>query len=79
MKRASIYFFLIAIVVVVYSCRKDYRIIGPIPDNTPVSIISFIPPGFPSLASDLNIRKDNPLTEEGIALGRRLFYDEALR
>lgn len=78
MKRASIYFFLIAIVVVVYSCRKDYRIIGPIPDNTPVSIISFIPPGFPSLASDLNIRKDNPLTEEGIALGRRLFYDVKL-
>ncbi|MBI5915808.1 MAG: cytochrome C peroxidase [Bacteroidetes bacterium] len=33
-----------------------------------------IPPGFPSM----NIPADNPLTEQGIDLGRRLFYDPIL-
>ena len=40
---------------------------------TPYSIA--VPHGFPTL---LNIPEDNPMTEEGIALGRFLFYDTRL-
>jgi cytochrome c peroxidase len=40
---------------------------------TPYNI--FIPPGFPT---ELNILNDNPLTLEGIELGRTLFYDTRL-
>ncbi|MEZ5147906.1 MAG: cytochrome c peroxidase [Bacteroidales bacterium] len=38
-------------------------------------IILLFPHGFPTL---LNIPEDNPMTEEGIALGRFLFYDTRL-
>jgi cytochrome c peroxidase len=44
---------------------------GGCPDATPVTIDIA---GFPQLVSPA----DNPLTEEGIALGRRLFYDPIL-
>ncbi len=55
------------------SCKKD-----PEPDPveyapTPYSIV--IPPGFPT---NLNIPSDNPMTVEGIALGRYLYYDDRL-
>lgn len=43
----------------------------PCPAATPVTITI---PGFPEVSSP----KDNPLTEEGIALGRLLFYDPIL-
>ncbi len=42
----------------------------PVYQTTPYEIE--IPPGFPT---DLNIPDDNPMTVEGIELGRYLFYD----
>ena len=42
------------------------------PEPTPLTLQ--IPPGFPQMA----IPKDNPMTVEGVALGRRLFYDPIL-
>lgn len=39
---------------------------------TPYNLV--VPDGFP----DMEIPEDNPLTEEGIKLGRRLFYDPIL-
>lgn len=52
------------------SCNKknDFQY-----NPTPVSFV--IPPGFPQPVYDFNT---NPLTEEGIALGRYLFYDGIL-
>jgi cytochrome c peroxidase len=44
-----------------------------IPYN-PIAKNLVIPPGLPSM----NIPADNPLTEQGIELGRRLFYDPIL-
>ena len=41
-----------------------------VPDPTPYNIE--IPPYFPT---QLNIPEDNPMTVEGVALGRNLFYD----
>lgn len=54
------------------SCKKD-----SIDDLTPVATpyTLEIPKGFPT---DVNIPSDNPLTVEGIKLGRYLFYDGRL-
>ncbi|MCF0201093.1 MAG: c-type cytochrome [Bacteroidales bacterium] len=45
------------------------------PIDTPTPYILEIPRFFPTLT---NIPTDNPLTEEGIALGHKLFYDSRL-
>ena len=55
------------------SCTKDQGTIVPVPHATPYQIS--IPAHFPQ---NLNIPSDNPMTVEGIALGRYLFYDGRL-
>lgn len=58
-------------VVLVNSCRKsDYR-----QYNAPRPITFDIPEGFPEPVYQFT---NNPLTEEGIALGRKLFYESRL-
>lgn len=59
-----------AVILVCSSCHKDSKTITP---ATPY--ILEIPKYFPTR---LNIPADNPLTKEGIALGRYLFYDGRL-
>jgi cytochrome c peroxidase len=44
------------------------------PDPTPLTVET--PPGFPDF--DAQVPADNPMTVEGVALGRRLFYDPIL-
>lgn len=44
------------------------------PDPTPLAVET--PPGFPNF--DSVVPQDNPMTVEGVALGRRLFYDPVL-
>lgn len=74
------YFYLLTIAFLAVqftSCKPDVDEDDPEPDTsnavgTPVKIIK--PKGFP----DPLIPKDNPLTEEGILLGRMLFYDPIL-
>ncbi len=57
-----------------YSCnRNDEPELIPAYQATPYEVI--IPYGFPTM---LNIPKDNPMTVEGIQLGRYLFYDTRL-
>lgn len=51
-----------------YSCKKD----NPQDSFTPTPYSLDIPANFPT---DLNIPEDNPLTVEGVELGRYLFYD----
>lgn len=48
----------------------------PVPEETwdPTPYQLEIPPGFP----DMEIPEDNPMTVEGVQLGRRLFYDPIL-
>jgi len=56
--------------MLINSCKKsDTNRKGP----TPLAFT--VPPGFPQPVYDF---KDNPLTEEGFALGRKLFYDGKL-
>ena len=78
MKRYTYGFFiLIAFFTgIIYSCRKDFAVVTTSHQATLIAIESIIPRGFPASASDLNLRSDNPLTIEGVALGRRLFYDK---
>ncbi len=72
MSRKSIYYMMaLAMVVgVVSSCNQD-------PDGyVTTPYVLDIPEGFPSM--DALIPADNPMTVEGVALGRRLFYDPIL-
>lgn len=77
MKKRITYFFLIASVVMIASCRYDVTEDPGIPaDNfsgtTPYNLV--IPPFFPPM----DIPADNPLTNEGIELGRYLFWEKKL-
>lgn len=63
-----------ALVAAVAGCRKDAPVNhGPLaPATTPLQLD--VPAYFPQV----NIPADNPLTVEGVALGRRLYYDTLL-
>ncbi len=68
-RRYSILF--ISITLIIASCKKDD------PEETPYQTKPYsleTPPGFPTM----NIPSDNPMTVEGVALGRKLFYDKLL-
>ncbi len=70
------YFSIISLAVLIFSCHKDEQ--TPPPNNsvnTPTPYIIEIPKFFPTI---LNIPSDNPMTVEGIKLGRYLFYDGRL-
>ena len=57
------------------ACSDKTEIIDPPPAYTPTPYELEIPYAFPT---KLNIPEDNPLTVEGIELGRYLFYDGRL-
>lgn len=65
---------LVLMIMLSYACKKN----APDPDPTPKPATPYkfeIPLGFPTI---LNIPDDNPLTVEGVKLGRYLFYDGRL-
>lgn len=55
------------------SCHKERDEPRP-PVHIPVPFVLELPEDFPPMV----FRPDNPLTEEGVALGRRLYYDPIL-
>lgn len=61
--------FLTASVVLINACKKSDNNKGPRP------ITFVVPPGFPE---PVYAFKNNPLTEEGFELGKKLFYDGRL-
>ena len=61
---------------VVFGCKRDNKPDEPASNFTATPYYLKIPDYFPDL---LNIPEDNPLTVEGIELGRYLFYDGRLR
>jgi cytochrome c peroxidase len=79
LKVRRVYF--IALVFAALSCSEDNAVDEPvpvpvpIPSNSPKSVTLSIPRNFPQPVYDLSV---NPLTEEGIALGKMLFYDPRL-
>lgn len=78
MKKIS--FFLLLFILTIVACKDDDGGTSDVGENltniaydpTPHELT--IPPGLPSM----DIPADNPLTDEGIELGRRLFYDPIL-
>lgn len=56
---------------VLHSCKKHDPYLS---DFSPTPYKLKIPEGFPQMI----VPDDNPMTEEGVALGRKLFYDEIL-
>ena len=60
--------------IALIACRKndEPEIITPVTPLTPYTI------EYPSYFPTLSIPADNPLTVEGIALGRKLYYDPIL-
>lgn len=64
----------ILIMFALFSCKKD-KDSNDNKDLKPTPYLINIPKGFPTI---LNIPADNPMTVEGIELGRHLFYDGRL-
>jgi cytochrome c peroxidase len=65
---------LITAFLLTYSCNKQEDPVPPSEVYDPTPYLLDIPQGFP----DMIIPADNPMTEEGVALGRQLFYDPIL-
>ncbi|MFZ5554365.1 MAG: cytochrome-c peroxidase [Bacteroidota bacterium] len=70
MRKGLIIFFVAVLVIAIKSCKKDPAVGVYVP--TPYELK--IPEGFPQMI----IPADNPMTVEGVALGRKLFYEEKL-
>jgi cytochrome c peroxidase len=66
----------ISAIVILASCKKDVVVIEPVYDPTPVSLN--VPNYATSYLGAMPIPSDNPLTEEGIHLGKMLFYEKML-
>ena len=63
---------LAATVATIAGCRKEFTEQEPTHNATPYDLV--IPPFFPPM----DIPEDNPLTVEGVELGRHLFWDKQL-
>lgn len=73
MKKAIVILILISSVLFLTKCTKDYVVIDEqVVNLTPYKIE--IPNRFP----DMPLNPNNPLTEEGVTLGRMLYYDSIL-
>lgn len=62
-------------IALLWGCQSDE---DDTPTYTPTPASIEIPQVFSQLLSAPSIPEDNPLTEEGIALGRKLFFDRSL-
>lgn len=76
MRKILVIAFVIFSMILVNSCEKDPAITDPSgnENHEPTRYHLKVPPGFPDYFSD----DENQLTIEGIALGRKLFYDPIL-
>lgn len=70
MKNTAFFFFSLLLAAILVACSKDA---GPA-DTGPTAYQLAIPAGLPAMP----IPPGNPLTVEGVALGRKLFYDPIL-
>ncbi|MFH0865530.1 MAG: cytochrome c peroxidase [Bacteroidota bacterium] len=70
-----LFFIVLSLIIFVIACHKDEPIPTPDDNNGPTPYNITIPKYFPTM---LNIPADNPMTVEGIELGRYLFYDGRL-
>jgi cytochrome c peroxidase len=62
----------IAICFSLFACKKDDAVVTPEDETGPYELVT------PRNFGDYMIPADNPLTKEGVALGRMLFYEKKL-
>ncbi|PKP46796.1 MAG: cytochrome-c peroxidase [Bacteroidetes bacterium HGW-Bacteroidetes-12] len=80
----KLFFIVLIILIGFYSCKKDNEKVIPIPPPTPIPIGPptpaplVIPAIFAQTLPPPLIPSNNPQTVEGIALGRKLFFDPIL-
>ena len=81
MKQAYSYAILLLIIIVAHSCRSEKTDLSD-PDNISLTNLPHNPTNYtattPEFFAAMPIPADNPLTVEGIELGRYLFYDPIL-
>ncbi len=81
MNKLRLLFFIVLSVLILQQCRKDPSLDTPALKSADTAkyvstpYLFSIPSGFPTI---VNTPADNPLTIEGIALGKKLFYDPIL-
>jgi len=76
MKNIKYFLILIGLIVFISACKKDEPTVPE--DDAPFMATPYvfdIPNHFPTI---MNIPEDNPMTVEGVELGRYLYYDERL-
>lgn len=64
----------LTVIVFAFGCKKDQETEAIVPPVGPTPYTLVIPQGLPPM----QIPADNPFTVEGIALGKKLFYDPIL-
>ena len=69
--------FLVALLAIV-ACRKDPAVEQSDVFTGPTPLALELPPWALNQPHPMNLPADNPLTVEGVALGRKLFYEKAL-
>ena len=67
----------VVLIVLLASCQEDDTIDKVLPQYIPTPYVLEIPPHFNRINAPI-IPADNPLTVEGIALGKRLFFEKML-
>jgi cytochrome c peroxidase len=69
----------LAVLAILAACRKDPAVEPPVPGGTGTTPFTLdLPQWVIDSLGQLPVPADNPLTVEGVALGRRLFYEKAL-
>ena len=77
MKRKG-HILLLFIAICVASCNTDSVTVDPSNGYVPTPLTLEVPQLFAERILPPVIPEDNPLTEEGVALGKKLFFDPAL-
>lgn len=72
MRLRGIILLVFAGIISIVSCRRDPEILEDVYNPTPYELV--LPEGLPEMI----IPEDNPLTVEGVELGRKLFYEKKL-
>lgn len=78
MKRLTVIVCIVTLIVAIHACRKE----DPKPTDTiiynPKSLTIQVPEYVKTYVGEMKHPSDNPLTVEGVALGRKLFYEKML-
>lgn len=75
MKRGIVLLTIVTSIIVLYACKKEEPNVT-VYDPTPHTIA--LPAYVKNYVGDMPVPADNPLTDEGVALGRMLFYEKML-